>query len=202
MSDGISREFGMLVQLRVNLPTDIFNSLHVLLISEDDTRGKALAKALRDQRARVGDVQRPARDGSGSRGADLILVDARTPLSSDQSAKLRADVRARWASLISVDFESVVKADGSVHLSSLSELVAPLVQPDRTLFERAQKESNFSAKLAPLGPSRTLRALSLSGHTLFVELRAASLTASLELSNALLVSASAKRGDKRWDAWS
>ncbi|HEX6244652.1 MAG TPA: tetratricopeptide repeat protein, partial [Polyangiales bacterium] len=45
-------------------------------------------------------------------------------------------------------------------------------------------------------------ALSLSGHTLFVELRAASLTASLELSNELLVSASAKRGDKRWDAWS
>jgi hypothetical protein len=187
----------------VNHPTDIFQSLHVLLISEDDARGKALAKALRDQRARVGEVQRNTRDAGGSRGADLIVVDARLPsASSEQLAALRGDVRARWASVISVDYGNVVKADGSVHLASLSELVAPLVEHDRKLTERAKQESNFSTGLAPLGPSRTLRALSLSNHTLLVELRHPTLEASIEVSNELLVSASATRGQKRWDAWS
>jgi hypothetical protein len=203
MSDGTLPEFGMLRFPGVNLPTDIFQSLHVLLISEDDARGKALAKALRDQRARVGEVQRNTRDAGGSRGADLIVVDARlASANTDQLAALRSDVRARWASVISVDFGSVVKADGSVHLASLTELVAPQVQHDRALTERARQESKFSTALAPLGPSRTLRALSLSSHTLLVELRHPTLEASIEVSNELLVSASASRGEKRWDAWS
>jgi hypothetical protein len=203
MSDGNSREFGMLEKLRVNLPTDIFQSLHVLLLSEDDARGKALAKALRDQRARVGDVQRATRDASGARGVDLVVVDSRANMASaDQLAKLKNDVRARWASVIEVDFGRVVKGDGSVLLASLSELVAPLVEADRKLTERAQTELSFSTSLAPLGPSRTLRALSLSGHTLLVELQHPTLQASIEVANELLVSAAAQRGERRWDAWS
>jgi hypothetical protein len=191
----------MLVRLQVNATNDIFQGLSILLLSEDDARAKALSKALRDQRARVAELG--ARTREGGRGVDLAIVDARSEAASaSQLAALRADVRGRWASVVSVDYEQLVKGDGSVLLAGLAERAAPLIAADHALTERAREETTFKTTLSPLGPPRTLRALSLSGHTLFVELRTRTLEALVEVSNELLVSASATRGDKRWEAWS
>ncbi len=185
----------------MNSTNDIFQGLSILLLSEDDGRGKALAKALRDQRARVGETNISKRESA--RGVDLAVVDARSERAlASQLAELRADVRGRWASMVTVDFTQLVMGDGSVLLSGLVDRVAPLVEADRALSARARSETSFKTTLAPLGPPRTLRALSLSGHTLAVELRAPTLEATIEVSNELLVSAAATRGDKRWEAWS
>jgi hypothetical protein len=187
----------------VNPSSDIFQGLHVLLVTEDDQRAKALTKALRDHQARVGDLRTGARDSATFHGADLVIIDEKNQVNAEPKlTELRRDVRARWASSVAIDYEKLVKADGSVLLAMLAELVAPLVETDRKLTALAREETSFQTALAPLGPSRILRALSLSGHTLLVELRHPTLSASLELSNELLVCASATRGQKRWEAWS
>jgi hypothetical protein len=187
----------------VNPSSDIFQGLHVLLVTEDDLRAKALTKALRDHRARVGDLRTGARDSATFHGADLVIIDEKNQVNAEPKlTELRRDVRARWASSVAIDYEKLVKADGSVLLAMLAELVAPLVETDRKLTALAREETSFQTALAPLGPSRILRALSLSGHTLLVELRHPTLSASLELSNELLVCASATRDQKRWEAWS
>jgi hypothetical protein len=186
----------------VSAKNDIFEGLHVLLVTEDDSRAQALAKALRDRKANVGDVKAGARDPVALRGADLILVDART---ADQTrsrlAEMRADVRARWASVATLDYGKLVLDDGAIYLSPLEEAVAPLIAADRSLTERARKEGVFEATLAPMGPSRTLRALALAGPTLHVTMQQGDLTATVCLSNELLVCAFVERGDERFEAW-
>jgi tetratricopeptide (TPR) repeat protein len=187
----------------VNPSSDIFQGLHVLLVTEDELRAKALTKALRDHQARVGELRTGARDPATFHGADLLIIDEKSLASVEPKlTELRRDVRARWASSVTLDYDQLIKADGSVLLAMLTDRVAPLVHPDRKVTELARAETSFQTVLAPLGPARLLRALSLSGHTLLVELRHPTLNASLELSNELLVCATATRGAKRWDAWS
>lgn len=192
----------MLRSATVSSSSDIYQGLHVLLVTEDEARGKALTRVLRDQKARVGDFKIYARDPAALPGVDVLLVDTRGDSAQTRTKELRADVRARWASVVSIDFESLVKSDGSVMLGPLAELVAPHVAADKALTERAKSETTFNTALSPLGPSRTLRALSQSGHTLLVELRHPTLSATVEVANELLVSASAARDEKRWEAWS
>jgi Flp pilus assembly protein TadD len=186
----------------VSAKNDIFEGLHVLLVTEDDSRAQALAKALRDRKANVGDVKAGARDPVALRGADLILVDARTAdATRSRLAEMRADVRARWASVATLDYGKLVLDDGAIYLSPLEEAVGPLIAADRALTERARKEGVFDATLAPLGPSRTLRALALAGPTLHVTMQQADLTATVCLSNELLVCAFVERGEERFEAW-
>ena len=181
--------------------TEILEGMQVLLVTEDPARAEALSRALRDHKAHVGDLKSGRREPSAS-GADLLLIDARSQArTAERIAKLQKDVRGRWAAKLVLDFTQLVRDDGSVHFSVLKDAVTPLVEPDRALTERAQNEASFTAQLSPLGPSRTLRALSFAGHTLHVELRHPSLEASVELANELLVCATAKRDGQEWDAW-
>jgi hypothetical protein len=186
----------------VTTKNDIFEGLHVLLVTEDDGRAQALSKALRDRKAHVGDVKAGARDPVALRGADLLLVDQRTAdVTKSRVSEMRADVRARWASVCTLDFGKLVLDDGAIYLSQLEEAVLPLIAGDKALTERARKEGVFEATLAPLGPSRTLRALALAGPTLHVELSQGQVHATLCLSNELLVCAFVERGDERYEAW-
>lgn len=187
----------------MTLTSDIYQGLHILVVSDDEARSRALTKALRDLQARMSDGQASLRDPTAPRGVDLILFDERADESRGaQLTDLQRDVRARWAALVRVDLEQLVKSDGSVLMAALTDRVAPLVEADRALTARAREEEAFHTSLAPLGPWRALRALSLSGHTLLVELRGSTLNATVELANELLVSAAATRGEKHWDAWS
>jgi hypothetical protein len=186
----------------VSAKNDIFEGLHVLLVTEDDSRAQALAKALRDRKANVGDVKAGARDPVALRGADLILVDARSADGTrSRLAEMRADVRARWASVATLDYGKLVLDDGAIYLSPLEEAIAPLIAADRALTERARKEGVFETTLAPLGPSRTLRALALAGPTLHVTLSQGELNATVCLSNELLVCAFVERGGDHYEAW-
>lgn len=182
---------------------DILEGLHVLLVTEDESRAQALARALRDRKASVGDAKAGARDPVALRGVDLIIVDARTAdATRSRLAEMRADVRARWASIATLDFAELVLDDGAIHLAPLEKAVAPLTESDRALTERARKEGKFETTLAPLGPSRTLRALSKAGATLHLTLEQGELRSTICLSNELLVCAFVERGNERYEAWS
>jgi hypothetical protein len=182
---------------------NILEGLHVLLVTEDDVRAAALTRSLRDLKAIVGDVKAGAKDPLALRGADLLVVDARSASSTKaRVAEMRSDVRARWASRVELDYEKLVMPDGAILLKPLEEALAPLVTADKDLTEQARRQDKLSLKLSPLGPSRLLRALAAAGPTMQVEFKHETLTAEVTLSNELLVSAFAERGtSERWEAW-
>jgi len=181
---------------------DNFEGLHVLLVTEDEARALAIARALRERKAHVGDVRAGAKDPVAMRGADLLVIDARRAPSTDaRVAEVRSDVRARWASVASIDYTTLAAGDGSVDLRALEGIVSRLAGMDKALTERARKETSFETTLAPLGPTRTLRALALAGPTLHVELADGELSAKVDLADELLVSAFAERKGEKWEAW-
>jgi hypothetical protein len=181
---------------------DSFEGLHVLLVTEDEARAQAIAKSLRERKAHVGDVRAGAKDPIAMRGADLLVIDARRGSSAAaRVAEVRSDVRARWASVASIDYTTLASEDGSVDLRALEGIVSRLAGMDKALTERARKEASFETTLAPLGPTRTLRALALAGPTLHVELTDGALTAQVDLADELLVAAFAERKGERWEAW-
>ncbi len=182
---------------------NILESLHVLLVTEDEVRGASLAKALRERKASVGDFKAGSRDPLALRGADLLVVDSRSAeTTKNRVAEMRSDVRARWASLVQLNFAKLVLDDGSVALGELEALVGPHVAADKALTERAKNEESFEIGLRPLGPTRMLRALAASGPTLHVELFHETLSGVVDLSNELLVCAFAERGtSEKWEAW-
>lgn len=183
--------------------TDSFEGLHVLLVTEDDARAQAIAKSLRERKAHVGDVRAGAKDPVALRGADLLVIDARRAAATEaRVAEVRSDVRARWASVATIDYASLAGDDGTVDLRVLEGIVSRLAGMDKALTERARAESSFETMLAPLGPTRTLRALALAGPTLHVELDDGTLKASVDLADELLVAAFAERAGQRSEAWS
>ncbi|MET0286621.1 MAG: hypothetical protein ABW352_19220 [Polyangiales bacterium] len=144
-----------------------------------------------------------AKDPVALRGADLLVIDARrSPAIDTRVAEVRSDVRARWASVATIDYTSLVGSEGTVDLRALEGVVSRLAGMDKALTERARKEEKFETTLAPLGPTRTLRALALAGPTLHVELSDGELSAKVDLAHELLVSAIAERKGESWEAWS
>jgi hypothetical protein len=183
--------------------TDSFEGLHVLLVTEDEARAQAIAKSLRERKAHVGDVRAGAKDPVALRGADLLVIDARrSPAIDTRVGEVRSDVRARWASVATIDYTTLVGSEGSVDLRALEGVVSRLAGMDKALTERARKEESFETTLAPLGPTRTLRALALAGVTLHVTLKDDTLSARVDLADELLVSAFAERKDNKAEAWS
>ncbi len=173
-----------------------------MLVTEDEARAQAIARSLRERRAHVGDVRAGSKDPVALRGADLLVIDARRAPSTDaRVAEVRSDVRARWASVATIDYTSLASGDGTVDLRALEGVVSKLAGMDKALTERARKEEEFETGLAPLGPTRTLRALAMAGPTLHVTLEDGALKASVDLADELLVAAFAERGGERWEAW-
>jgi hypothetical protein len=171
-------------------------------VTEDDARAQAIAKALRERKAHVGDVRAGAKDPIALRGADLLVIDARRVASTEaRVGEMRSDVRARWASVATIDYTTLASGEGTVDLRALEGIVSRLAGMDKALTERARKEESFETMLAPLGPTRTLRALALAGPTLHVELTDGTLKATVDLANELLVAAFAERDGQRSEAW-
>lgn len=171
-------------------------------MTDDDARAKAIAKSLRERKAHVGDVRAGSRDPVALRGADLLVIDSRRNAATDaRVAEVRSDVRARWASVATIDYTTLAGGDGTVDLRALEGIVGRLAGMDKALTERARKESSFETMLAPLGPTRTLRALALAGPTLHVTMSDGTLKATVDLADELLVSSFAERKGEKWEAW-
>lgn len=174
--------------------------LQILLVTTDEERRRTLTKALRDRGSSVADPGAEHDPSLPRPGVDLMIVDSRTADSTAERVReLRADVRTRWASVMLINFCSLIPDGADPVLGPLLDVLPPAVGSDQKLTEQAQREPSFETELAPLGPSRTLRALAASGLTLHAEFSHGAMRVEVDMANELVVCAFASKQSQSWE---
>jgi tetratricopeptide (TPR) repeat protein len=106
---------------------------------------------------------------------------------------MRKDTRLRWASLLVVRWEEIWSDTLSVPaLDRLDSALANLAEADRSLIDLAQLGQAFDTRLEITGPARLLRALVTTPHAVRLTIANPRLTVSIDLSEGLVVGASAQ----------
>jgi len=172
--------------------------LRVLLVVLDPVRADALASELRACGATVAVADASGRGLERARGLDpeVVIIDA-AGIEGPGFAVVKAcrrDPRLRWASMLVAQWEELwPEGAGSPDMPRLASRLAPLIEPDRTIGERAIKETSFDTRLELIGPSRMLRALARVEPTLHITVRNPRCVVDVDLSQGLVVGAVAKR---------
>ena len=172
--------------------------LRVLLVVLDPVRADALASELRSRGATVAVADASGRGLERARGLDpeVVIIDA-AGIEGPGFAVVKAcrrDPRLRWASMLVAQWEELwPEGAGSPDMPRLASRLAPLIEPDRTIGERAIKETSFDTRLELIGPSRMLRALARVEPTLHITVRNPRCVVDVDLSQGLVVGAVAKR---------
>jgi CheY-like chemotaxis protein len=171
----------------------ILEGLRFLLLDSDATRADALATELRARKAIVvvSDGSLQGLERARVLDPDVVLVDSLGMEGArfDLARQLRTDVRLRWASLVVVPWEELWTRDGAPDIRKLTERVAPLVVPDRTLRERAMTERSFETRLEATGPSRMIRALATLPGPFHVSVRSPKAVIEIDVAEGLIVGA-------------
>lgn len=171
----------------------ILEGLRFLLLDSDATRADALATELRARKAIVvvSDGSLQGLERARVLDPDVVLVDSLGMEGArfDLARQLRTDVRLRWASLVVVPWEELWTRDGAPDIRKLTERVAPLVVPDRTLRERAMTERSFETRLEATGPSRLIRALATLPGPFHVSVRSPKAVIEVDVAEGLIVGA-------------
>ncbi|HJL28303.1 MAG TPA: hypothetical protein RMI62_04500, partial [Polyangiaceae bacterium LLY-WYZ-15_(1-7)] len=182
----------------------LLQGLRLLLMDDDPGRADGLAQALRARGALVGVTKVSVRGLERARGLDpaVIVLDAGAIEGEGFEAvrRIRRDPRLRWAGLLLARWEELwPSGEASPDLEELAGRLAPLVEHDRALAQRAATEERFDTRLELTGPSRMLRCLagSISGGgpagTRHLTVRAPDVTVEVDLSEGLIVGATAAR---------
>jgi DNA-binding response OmpR family regulator len=186
----------LLEEAEADADPSLLDGLRILLLDADAGRADALATTLRAHGSQVG-VSEPSVRGLervGILDPEVVVLDGEAIEGPgfDAIRQLRQDVRMRWSSLLVVPWDELWPDPRQPPplLSLLSQL-APLVEGDRDLTERASKELRFDARLELTGPARLLRALVRAGPTLHVTVRSQRATVEVDLSEGLVVGARA-----------
>ena len=179
--------------------------LRVLLVVLDPVRADALASELRARGATVAVADASGRGLERARGLDpeVVIIDA-AGIEGAGFAVIKAcrrDPRLRWASMLVAKWEELwPEGAGSPDMPRLASRLAPLIEPDRTIAERARTETSFDTRLELIGPSRLLRALARVEPTLHITVRNPRCVVDVDLSQGLVVGAVAKREGAAADA--
>jgi CheY-like chemotaxis protein len=167
----------------------------ILLVHDNPAQADVLAQELRARGATVvvSDGEGTALGRARELDPELVLVDAKgmDSWAYRVMTELRKDPRLRWASMLVVDWNEVWPAAAPApNVDRLAAGIAPLIEPDRSLAERARTEATFDTRLEVLGPGRTLRALADTGETLHVTVRHPRATVEMDLAEGLVAGAS------------
>lgn len=177
---------------------DIFQGIRILLMDNDPGRADVLAQALREHGSTVAltDPSVPGLERARSLDPDVVLFDAAAIDGPGFEAvrELRRDPRLRWAGLLVVRWEELwPKTAASPDLPQLASRVAPLVQHERSLSERASSVEAFDTRLELTGPARLIRTLARIPGTRHAIIRNPKATVELDLADGLIVGAQGTR---------
>jgi tetratricopeptide (TPR) repeat protein/DNA-binding response OmpR family regulator len=172
--------------------------LRVALADDDSARADSVAQELRSRGAMVVVTDL---NPSEARFARLRQVDPEVLIAGEADLqghgyallrRMRKDTRLRWASLLVVRWEEIWSDTLSVPaLNRLESALATLADADRSLIELGAIAQPFDTRLEITGPARLLRALVTTPHALRVTITNPRLLVSLDISEGLLVGASA-----------
>lgn len=172
--------------------------LRVALADDDSARADSVAQELR---ARGATVVVTDLSPSEARFARLRQVDPEVLIAGEQDLqghgyellrRMRRDTRLRWASLLVVRWDEIWSDTLSVPaLDRLEAALGTLAEADRSLIELGQQGQPFDTRLEITGPARLLRALVTTPHALRITVTNPRLIVSLDLSEGLVVGATA-----------
>lgn len=183
--------------------------VRVALADDDTGRADSVAQELRSRGVQVVVTDLAPTD---LRFAKLRQVDPEVLLIGESQVKgqgyellrrMRRDTRLRWASLLVVRWEEIWSDALSVPaLDRLETALAALSEADRTLHAWAETGETFDARLEITGPARCLRALTGGPHALRVTVNNPRITVSIDISDGLVVGATADsrlEPEQHWD---
>jgi tetratricopeptide (TPR) repeat protein/DNA-binding NarL/FixJ family response regulator len=187
-------------------PTDLsfdaedtsIKGVRVVLADDDSARADNVAQELRARGATVVVTDLSTSDARFTRlrQADpQVLIAGEADLQGkgyELLRRMRRDTRLRWASLLVVRWEELWSDSLSVPaLDRLAAALAGLAEADGSLVELAARDTAFDTRLEITGPARLLRALVTTPHALRVSVQNQRLSASIDISEGLVVGASA-----------
>jgi tetratricopeptide (TPR) repeat protein/DNA-binding NarL/FixJ family response regulator len=187
-------------------PTDLdfdqitpgIKGLRVALADDDSARADSVAHELRSRGATVVVTDL---NPTEARFARLRQVDPEVLIAGEAQLqghgfellrRMRRDTRLRWASLLVVRWEEIWSDTLSVPaLGRLESALSTLAEADRSLIDLGQLGEPFDTRLEITGPARLLRALVTTPRALRVSITNPRLVVSLDLSEGLVVGATA-----------
>ena len=176
----------------------VLKALRILLVSADVKRSELLATALRSHGSTVAttDVRGFGFAKARTLDPEVVLID-RSGLDGpafDIVKDFRRDLRLRWASMLVLDWEAMwPDPAASMDVQRLASRIAPLVEPDRSMTDRARIERSFEARLEVVGPSRLLRSLGRVDAKLHVTIRNLRAMIECDIENGTLLGAICRR---------
>ncbi|HYP87444.1 MAG TPA: hypothetical protein VEQ59_04810 [Polyangiaceae bacterium] len=173
--------------------------LRVALADDDSARADGVAQELR---ARGATVVVTDLNPSEARFARLRQADPQVLIAGEAHLqgpgyellrRMRRDTRLRWASLLVVRWEELWSDSLSVPtLDKLAAALGGLADADASLVELGARNAAFDTRLEITGPARLLRALVTTPQALRVTVSNPRLTISIDISEGLVVGASAQ----------
>ena len=179
-------------------PPGNIKGLRLLLADNQPSRADLVAQSLRGRGAEVvvGSLDPNEAELRRIRQLDpeVILIGEKELEGAGYNLlrRMKRDTRLRWASLLVVRWDEI--SGPSLGVPAIERLTGPLAtlaEADRGLCDRAELGGAFDARLEVNGPARCLRSLAASGRSLRLTLHNPRLTVSVDISDGLLVGASA-----------
>ncbi len=173
--------------------------LRLALADDDAARTDAVAQELRSHGAKVfvTDLAPTEKRLAKLRQLDpAVLLIGETQLKGagyELIRRMRRDTRLRWASLLVMRWEELFEdQNDSPIVEQLSGTLGALVEPERSLLERATGGRGFDTRLETTGPARLLKALASCPHALRLSVYNPRLNVSIDLAQGLVVGATAQ----------
>jgi DNA-binding NarL/FixJ family response regulator/tetratricopeptide (TPR) repeat protein len=188
-------------------PPSNIQGLRLLLADDDPARADVVAQELRKRGAVVAVSALDPADAELRRlrvlDPEVVIVGERELEGQGYALlrRLKRDTRLRWVSLLVVRWDEI--RDPTLLVPMVDRITGPLAtlaEADRGLCDRAELGDAFDARLEVSGPARCLRALAASGSALRVTVTNPRLKAEIDISNKLLVGATASApSGERWE---
>ncbi len=173
--------------------------LRLALADDDAARADAVAQELRSHGAKVFVTDLAPTEARLAKLRQLdpaVLLIGETQLKGagyELIRRMRRDTRLRWASLLVMRWEELFEDQSdSPIVEQLSGTLGALVEPERSLLERATGGKGFDTRLETTGPARLLKALASCPHALRLSVYNPRLNVSIDLAEGLIVGATAQ----------
>ncbi|MDX2053821.1 MAG: tetratricopeptide repeat protein [Polyangiaceae bacterium] len=182
---------------KAKLPVSV-KGLRLALADNDAARADTVAQELRSHGAQVFVIDLSPSEARLSKLRQLdpaVLLIGENHLTGEGHElvrRMRRDARLRWASLLVLRWDELFADPHEMPIvERLSSSLATLVEPERSLLERANSGLGFDTRLETTGPARLLRGLKGCSQLLRLNINNPRINVALDVAEGLIVGASA-----------